>query len=111
MSWRPSISVALATYNGMKYVSQQIESIMAQSYLPDEIIVCDDASSDATVEQLHLNQQQFPDRLRIYRNDVNLGYALNFEKAISLCKGEIIVPCDQDDSWLSYKLERIVGVF
>jgi glycosyltransferase involved in cell wall biosynthesis len=107
----PKISVAMAAYNGEKFVGEQLDSIFAQSLLPDEIVICDDASSDATVEKLLAYQRQYPDRIRVYQNEQNLGYAHNFEKAISLCLGEIIVLCDQDDVWFPCKLERINAIF
>ena len=106
-----SMSVAIATYNGAKYIQEQIDSILAQTHLPDEIVICDDASTDTTVAQLAAYQQKFPGLFRIYRNETNLGHIHNFEKAISLCQGEIIALSDQDDAWLPHKLARMVDVF
>ena len=110
MSSRPTVSVALATYNGARYISEQLESIFAQTLLPDEVVICDDASSDTTATQLALFQKRFPDRLRVYHNETNLGFTRNFEKAISFCTGEIIILSDQDDFWLPHKVERLVDI-
>jgi len=106
-----SVSVAMATYNGAKYVRDQIRSIVTQTHLPDEIVICDDASTDLTMEYLYAIQQEFPSLVRIYHNEENRGYSRNFEKVVSLCRGELIFLSDQDDSWFPQKLERIVNVF
>lgn len=78
------ISVAMTTYNGEKFVCEQIESILNQSMKVDEIIVCDDGSSDSTIELL----KKYP--VKVVQNDVNLGYRLNFKKAMELCSGDYI---------------------
>lgn len=111
MTSRPRISVAIATYNGEKFIEGQLASIFAQTLLPDEVVICDDGSSDSTVEHLNKFQQQYPDQLHIYRNQENVGYTRNFEKVVSQCKGDIIVLSDQDDYWLPHKLERIAIAF
>lgn len=96
------ISVAIATYNGEKYLRQQLDSIYHQSLLPFEVIVCDDCSTDNTLSILQNYHEKHG--LIYYINEINLGYAKNFEKAISLCNGEYISLSDQDDLWLENKL-------
>jgi len=96
------ISVAIATYNGEKYLRQQLDSIYHQSLLPFEVIVCDDCSTDNTLNILQDYCEKYD--LIYYANEKNLGYAKNFEKVMSLCKGEYTTLSDQDDIWLKNKL-------
>jgi glycosyltransferase involved in cell wall biosynthesis len=106
------ISVAMCTYNGEKYVRQQIESIINQRRPPNEIIICDDCSTDNTLniikdfEGLHGIT-----KIKIVVNNRNIGYLKNFESAISMCSGDIVVLCDQDDLWEPKKLEIIEKYF
>ncbi|MCA1635177.1 MAG: glycosyltransferase family 2 protein [Acidobacteria bacterium] len=101
------ISVAMCTYNGARYLREQLESIAAQGRLPDELVVCDDRSSDSTREIVAEFAASSPFAVRAYRNERNLGSTKNFERAISLCEGEIIALSDQDDVWSPLKLRRI----
>lgn len=106
------ISVALCTYNGFKYISQQIDSILnQQGIVPDEIIICDDKSSDETLKILHNYKILHPNIFKIYSNEINLGSTKNFEKAISLCSGDYIFLSDQDDIWKNNKIQQILSVF
>jgi glycosyltransferase involved in cell wall biosynthesis len=102
-----NISIAMCTYNGGAYLKEQLESIKAQTRLPDELVICDDVSSDDTVEIAERFADGCPFSVRLYVNDKNLGSTKNFEKAIGLCDGDIIALSDQDDFWLAGKLERI----
>lgn len=98
------ISIAMATYNGGRFLRQQLDSLYSQSYLPYEIVVCDDNSKDETqtiLEEYHQNKG-----LRYYINDNNLGPTGNFYKAISLCEGDYVMISDQDDVWHSNKIEE-----
>lgn len=104
-------SVALCTYNGEKFLHQQIDSILAQTESVHEIIVCDDGSTDHTKSILTEYQNQFPNLFRIYYNENNLGSIKNFEKAISLCTGDIIFLSDQDDVWNKRKIEVCLNYF
>ncbi|HEY6087234.1 MAG TPA: glycosyltransferase family 2 protein, partial [Burkholderiaceae bacterium] len=101
------ISVALCTYNGAAHLSEQLESLLTQTWRHIEIVAVDDASTDATWDILRQAAKRDP-RLRIMRNEENLGFAANFERAMSLCTGDYIAPCDQDDLWLPDKLERLL---
>jgi glycosyltransferase involved in cell wall biosynthesis len=102
---RGGVSVALCTFNGAAYLREQLDSIAAQSRQPVELVVCDDGSSDGTLNVLSefASTASFP--VRIYRNERNLGSTKNFEKAILLCRGEFIALCDQDDWWVPHKIE------
>src|SRR5215208_90703 len=99
--------VAMCTYNGAQFVAEQLDSIAAQTRRPDELVVCDDGSDDATPEIIRefAHRASFP--LRFYVNETNLGSTRNFERAISLCEGDFIALADQDDVWLPEKLERL----
>src|SRR6266704_3029265 len=101
------ISIALCTYNGARFLPEQLESIAAQTRLPDEMVVCDDRSADETTDIIRTFAKNalFPVRLEI--NEQKLGSTKNFEKAIRLCHGEIIAPADQDDVWNPQKLSKL----
>ena len=104
-------SVALCTYNGEKFLAQQLESILNQTVLVDEIVVCDDGSTDNTVSILENYRKEHPNTIKIYKNEKNLRSVKNFEKAISLCNNEIIFLSDQDDVWKENKVEKILIFF
>lgn len=106
-----SVSVALATYNGRRYLPEQLASLAAQTRRPDELVVCDDNSTDGSVELLELFARTAPFPVRIHRNPSNLGVLRNFEKALSLCEGDIVFLSDQDDVWLPEKIDEIVKLF
>ena len=105
------ISVALTTYNGEKYILEQLESIKKQTRSVDEVIVCDDGSTDTTIqlisEFIKINQL---DTWKVFQNDENLGYSRNFFKAVRLCKGQYIFLCDQDDVWDKDKVKSFLSV-
>ncbi|MBT2623506.1 glycosyltransferase [Chryseobacterium sp. ISL-6] len=101
------VSVALCTYNGEKYLSQQLESILKQSQFANEIIICDDNSTDSTIEILSNYKNQYPSIIKIFRNEVNVGYIKNFEKAINLCSYDLIFLSDQDDIWSNNKIQKV----
>lgn len=94
-----SISIALTTYNGEKFLRQQLDSIRAQSIPFTELVVCDDCSNDSTRDIL-MEYAQADNRIRVVFNESNLGFKANFEKAIRLCSGDLIALADQDDIWL-----------
>ena len=104
------ISVALCTYNGSRFLPEQLASIAAQTRLPDEMVVCDDCSSDSTREIIREFARTAPFPVRFVSNSANLGSTKNFEKAIGLCTGDLIALCDQDDIWLPEKLARQLAV-
>lgn len=104
-------SVALCTFNGDRYLSQQLDSIINQSVKVDEIIICDDSSSDNTINILKQYAKNFPNLISIHINETTLKTVKNFEKAISLTKGDLIFLSDQDDIWVENKVETIVDYF
>jgi glycosyltransferase involved in cell wall biosynthesis len=105
------VSVAMCTYNGEKHLQEQLDSILQQSLQPDELVACEDASSDGTLNILQSFKRLAPFDVRIYTNDSNLGYVKNFENAISKCGGDIILCSDQDDVWCRDRVERSLAVF
>lgn len=104
------ISIALCTYNGEKFLREQLDSIAQQILLPDELVVCDDRSQDRTLEILETFRDRVAFPVHIHRNEQNLGSTKNFEKAVSICREEIIALCDQDDVWRPQKLKRLMEV-
>ena len=98
------ISVAMTTYNGEDYLKEQLDSILSQSYNAFEIIICDDGSTDSTLEILDQYRKEYPN-IYVYTNQCNLGYVKNFERVIGLCNSEYIALSDQDDIWLKDKLQ------
>ena len=104
------ISVALITYNGEKYIIDQLKSIVEQTAPPSEIIVCDDCSSDNTVSRIHGFLNDYPVRVKLQVNAHNMGYNLNMSQAISMATGEIILLSDQDDIWKSDKIDKLISI-
>lgn len=105
------ISVAMTAYNGGKFLREQLDSILVQSRPIDELVICDDGSTDNTIEILKEFSNDTPFPVNIVINEKKLGSTKNFEKAISLCSGNIIVLCDQDDIWLSHKISILEKIF
>lgn len=105
------ISVAVCTYNGEKYINEQIDSILNQTLAVNEIIVCDDRSTDKTIAILNDYADKNPGLFNIIINETNLRSVKNFEKAISLCTGDVIFLSDQDDAWISNKVEKYLAYF
>jgi glycosyltransferase involved in cell wall biosynthesis len=103
--------VALATYNGALYLAEQLASLTAQTRLPDELVVSDDASTDATIDCLERFAAAAPFPVRIYRNETRLGFRANFMKAMALCRFDLIALCDQDDIWDPQKLAVAKAAF
>jgi glycosyltransferase involved in cell wall biosynthesis len=103
----PKISIALCTYNGEAWLQPQLESFLSQSRLPDEVVACDDRSTDGTVALLRRFAERAPFRLRVEVNERTLGATQNFAKAIGLCTGDLIFLSDQDDVWLPEKVEKL----
>ena len=106
-----TISVALTTYNGVKYLPAQLDSIKNQSRIPDEVIIVDDCSNDGTYEYIkdYIKVNNLSQWF-LFRNKKNMGWKKNFRLAFSLCKSELIFPCDQDDIWNVNKLKEMERV-
>lgn len=101
------ISVAMCTFNGGRYLEEQLESIGAQTRPPCELVVCDDGSTDETIAILRRFQANSPYPVKIIENADRMGSTRNFDQAIGLVQGEFVALCDQDDRWLPQKLERL----
>ena len=106
-----TLSIAMCTFNGAVYLSEQLDSISKQTHLPDELIVCDDNSTDMTQQILNEFRELAPFQVKIFHNIKKLGSTKNFEKAITLCRGDIIILSDQDDVWLPNKIEKLENIF
>lgn len=105
------ISVALCTYNGEAYIQQQLQSILNQTQQVDELIICDDGSTDGTVAYMEQVLKDSTISHKIIQNESSLGVVKNFYKAYHMCSGDIIFSCDQDDVWQMNKVERIMPIF
>ena len=105
------ISIAMAAYNGEKYIREQIDSILIQMESQDELIVSCDPSTDNTASIL-LEYAQKDNRVKVYHNTKHSkGLVSNFENALKYCTGDIIFYSDQDDIWLNGKLEKVYEQF
>ncbi|MDM1373362.1 glycosyltransferase [Myroides marinus] len=99
------VSVCLATYNGEKFIKEQLESILVQLGDNDEVIISDDHSSDSTLDII----KKFNDsRVNIFYNNNSRGYTRNFENALKHCKGQYIFLADQDDKWIEGKVDSML---
>lgn len=107
------ISVAIATYNGEKYIEKQLKSILEQSIEVDEVIICDDKSTDDTVDVIRkfIKNNKLFNKWKIWINEKNLGYIRNFIKAITLTKGDYIFLSDQDDIFYPNKFKTMIEYF
>lgn len=106
-----TVSVAMCTYNGEAFVGAQLESILKQSHPPDEVVVCDDGSSDQTVKIIQELVRAYPVPVRLIQNTKNLGAAKNHEKAINETCGDIIFPSDFDDCWFPDRIATTLPFF
>jgi glycosyltransferase involved in cell wall biosynthesis len=108
---RPTISVALCTYNGAAYVEQQLRSILAQTHAVDEIVVSDDGSSDDTLQVVSRTLEGVAASVVVIENPTPLGVTANFEQAIERTTGDIVVLSDQDDVWHPHRIENALAAF
>lgn len=106
-----TLSVALCTYNGARFLQEQLQSYADQDRPPDEVVACDDGSTDETVAILQRFAASAPFAVRVERNAQTLGVVSNFARAIELCTGDYIALSDQDDVWNRRKLARISELF
>jgi glycosyltransferase involved in cell wall biosynthesis len=105
----PLISVALCTYNGAPYLREQLDSVLMQTYGNIEVVAVDDCSTDTTLSILE-DYRVRDSRLRVHQNPANIGFRRNFERAMTLCAGQFVAPCDQDDVWAREKLSTLYEV-
>ena len=103
----PLVSIILCTYNGERFLKEQLDSIINQTYANIEIIISDDCSTDNTkkilYEYVHLSN------IHLYLKEINEGYIKNFQVAASLCNGTFIAFSDQDDIWMPNKIEILLN--
>lgn len=104
------ISVAMATYNGADFITEQLQSILNQTKQVDEVIICDDRSKDNTVEVIEkfVADNNCADKIKIWVNEKNLGYASNFIKTLRKTTGDYVFFCDQDDIWIENRVEKML---
>lgn len=105
---QPLVSIVLATYNGEKFLHQQLDSLINQTYKKIEIIIVDDCSTDKTIDIINEYANKF-NYIKFYQQEKNVGYQKNFETAARLANGEFIAFCDQDDIWINNKIEILVS--
>ena len=105
------ISIIMATYNGEKFLGEQLDSIREQSVAVDEVLFADDCSNDNTIKiiQNYISSHNLT-KWRLYKNEKNLGWIRNFIQLIFQAKGDIIFYCDQDDIWMTNKIEIMYSV-
>lgn len=106
------ISVVMATYNGERYLVEQLDSIRMQTLQPDEVILCDDCSKDNTKEiaEKFIKNYNLQDKWKVIVNQENLGYANNFNKVAELATGDLIFFADQDDLWVPQKIQKMANI-
>ena len=105
------LSVAMATYNGEKYIEEQLKSILSQTHMVDEIIISDDGSKDNTLKIAENLLRNSGVSYSILTNNPRHFPCGNFEWAVKHCTGDIIYLCDQDDIWLNNKVEETKRIF
>ncbi len=104
---KPLVSIAVATFNGIKYLKEQLDTLVNQTYQHFEIIVSDDGSTDGTLEILNEFKLRYAN-FSIYKNEAPHGTKRNFENALKYCNGTYICFSDQDDVWMLTKIEKMV---
>ena len=103
------ISIAMASYNGEKYIGKQLDSILNQTVQVDEIVVSDDCSTDNTLVILKKYQETNPN-IKIITSETNRGYIKNFYDAVKNTSGDYILLCDQDDVWENDKIQTLIDI-
>jgi glycosyltransferase involved in cell wall biosynthesis len=104
------VSIAMCTYNGSLYIEDQLKSIVSQTYPIDELLIYDDASTDATLDIAKRFEAKYP-FIKVHVNKTNVGYTKNFEQAVKAATGDVIAIADQDDIWLETKIEKLVNAW
>jgi len=105
-------AIAIALYNGERFLKEQLDSLRTQTRPADRVVLCDDCSKDNTfslVEE-YIRTYGLDDKWKLYKNEPNLGYVKNFYRAVSLCDADVVFLCDQDDIWAEDKLEKMTAV-
>lgn len=105
----PLVSIVLTTYNGERFLREQLDSLFAQTYPALEVIAADDGSTDGTLQVLHEYAERYSN-MRVISNTHNLGYVKNFDNACAVASGELLAFCDQDDAWHKEKIAKLVSI-
>lgn len=100
----------MAVYNGAAYLPAQLESLVYQSRLPDELVICEDGSSDDSLSLLEEFSKAAPFEVKIFPSTQNNGYVATFSEALSHCRGDLVFLCDQDDVWMPEKIEQVCAM-
>lgn len=103
--------MALCTFNGLPWLPAQVESLINQTVVPDEIVICDDGSTDGTISYLESLGSASSEQFVVCINPKRLGFCRNFEAAIARCTGDVIFLCDQDDVWHPDKISMYLDMF
>lgn len=115
--YEAEISIAMATYNGEKYLLEQLQSFCKQSVLPTELVIYDDCSTDRTCEKIEEFSNTAPFKIKLIKGEKNIGgsvrdgYGLSFSKAAENCNGDYIFFSDQDDVWFPNKIEKHLEIY
>jgi glycosyltransferase involved in cell wall biosynthesis len=105
------LSASLLTYNGAAYIKKQLDSMLRQTKKIDEIVICDDGSTDDTIQIIKAYQAQYPGIIHLYQNEKQLGSTKNMEQCLGLTSGDLVFLVDQDDIWLPNKVARLCTCF
>ena len=108
--WKPTVSVVMCTYNGAAYLEEQLDSILAQTYPVQELLIFDDGSTDATPTLMRKYCVKHS-IITFHENTTNIGFNSNFEQALKAASCEVIAIADQDDYWHPEKIERMIGAW
>lgn len=108
-----TVSVCLCTYQGERYIEKQLRSIYDQTHRPEEVVICDDGSTDRTVSLIRefIQKRNLEESWHLIQNPTNLGYMANFYHACTLCHGDFVFFADQDDIWHVKKISEMQKVF
>jgi len=102
------ISVCMAAYNGSRWIEMQLRSVLPQLGSDDELVLVDDCSTDDTLEKVARIEDS---RIRVFRNESNLGVDPTFERALAAARGGVLFLCDQDDIWHPHRVSRVMQAF
>lgn len=108
---RTTVSIAMATFDGARFVDDQLDSIARQTLLPDQLVVSDDVSSDDTCIRVERFAARAPFEVQLVRNSERVRTTRNFERAVERCDRDLVFFSDQDDVWRPRKIERMVAHF
>ncbi|MBQ1966256.1 MAG: glycosyltransferase [Clostridia bacterium] len=104
-----TVGIAIALYNGIRFLEEQLDSLRLQTRPADRVVLCDDGSTDGTVPfvRQYIEQYSLSNSWQLHENEKNLGYIRNFYQAINLCDTDLIFLCDQDDRWDLEKIRKM----